>query len=105
MSQLPVSSGFDASPLYADLAPIVFSEEELGVQKGDPDFIKASAFANAFDNLGHDLKLPMRLRDVEIGSSDIEKLASEAMKQTRLLPNNSRDVNLLDALDLYTRAF
>jgi alcohol dehydrogenase class IV len=104
-SQLDNKTLFDASPLYADLAPLVFDSNELLVDSAAPSFVKASAFANALDNLGHDLKLPMYLRDVGISSTDVDKLASEAMKQTRLLPNNPREVTLKDAVDLYTRAF
>ena len=97
----------DASTLYADLAPLVFDSKELPLvfDNTAPSFAKVAAFADALDNLGHDLKLPMRLRDVGIGSTDIDKLAAEAMKQTRLLPNNPREVTLKDAVDLYSRAF
>ena len=46
-----------------------------------------------------------RLRDVGISESDIELLATEAMKQTRLLPNNPREVLLEDARALYEQAY
>ena len=38
-------------------------------------------------------------------AGDIEVLTSEAMKQTRLLPNNPREVALRDAEALYRAAF
>ena len=104
-SQLSNRTSFDASSLYADLAPLVFTKSELKVDTDAPAFVKAVAFADALDNLGHDLNLPMRLRDVGIESSDIDKLASEAMKQTRLLPNNPREILLTDAVDLYSRVY
>jgi alcohol dehydrogenase class IV len=57
------------------------------------------------ESLISELKLPNRLRDVGIKHSDIDLLANEAMKQTRLLPNNPRVVTLDDAKRLYLSAF
>jgi alcohol dehydrogenase class IV len=48
-----------------------------------------------------ELSLPTRLRDVGIGSADIEPLAHDAMRQTRLLVNNPRDITLGDAKAIY----
>ena len=45
-----------------------------------------------------DFEIPGRLKDVNIEYSDCEMLATEAMKQTRLLPNNPRLVEFDDAL-------
>ena len=105
--QLSGSRHGDASALYAQLAPLVFSKKELEIDAMQtvPDFVVSSRFADRFDSLGHDLGLPMRLRDVGISERDIERLSTEAMKQTRLLPNNPREVALADAVDLYTRAY
>jgi alcohol dehydrogenase class IV len=44
-------------------------------------------------------------RDVGIARSDLKKLAEDAMKQTRLLVNNPREVSFDDALAIYTEAF
>ncbi|MNC71221.1 hypothetical protein D3C75_1221160 [compost metagenome] len=41
------------------------------------------------------------LRDVGITASDIEMLAADAMKQTRLLGNNPREVSLADVRAIY----
>lgn len=46
-----------------------------------------------------------RLRDVGIQEKDIELLATEAIKQVRLLPNNPVEVTLDDARELYQQAF
>jgi alcohol dehydrogenase class IV len=48
--------------------------------------------------------IPTRLTAVGIAAADVDLLASESMKQTRLLPNNPREVTLEDARRLYTQA-
>ena len=50
-------------------------------------------------------KVPVSLADVGITAKDLNKLAEDAMKQTRLLVNNPRDVSFDDALAIYTEAF
>lgn len=47
------------------------------------------------------LGLPTRLRDVGIAEKDVGMLADDAMKQTRLLVNNPREVTHADALAIY----
>ena len=69
-------------------------------QQNDKD-----TFADQFAELSSALKLPQRLRDVGISRTDLPLLAAEAMKQTRLLPNNPREVNYDDALYLYAQAW
>lgn len=48
-----------------------------------------------------ELGLPTRLRDVGIAEKDLQNLADDAMKQTRLLINNPREVLHADALAIY----
>lgn len=50
------------------------------------------------------LGLPTRLRDVGIQESDLDALAEDAMKQTRLLINNPREMTQGDALGIYRAA-
>jgi alcohol dehydrogenase class IV len=50
------------------------------------------------------LGLPTRLRDVGITESDLDALAEDAMKQTRLLINNPREMTQADALGIYRAA-
>lgn len=57
-----------------------------------------------FHELATELKVPKCLTEVGIEHGDIDRLASEAMKQTRLLPNNPREVTLQDAVALYSAA-
>ena len=51
-----------------------------------------------------ELGLPTRLRDVGIAESDLDALAEDAMKQTRLLINNPRELTQADALGIYRAA-
>lgn len=49
-----------------------------------------------------ELGLQTRLSQVGIKQADLAGLAQDAMKQTRLLINNPRDVTYDDALAIYT---
>jgi len=51
-----------------------------------------------------ELGLPTRLRDVGIAESDLDALVEDAMKQTRLLINNPRELTQADALGIYRAA-
>jgi alcohol dehydrogenase class IV len=48
-----------------------------------------------------ELSLPTRLRDVGIAEGDVAQLAEDAMRQTRLLINNPREITLDDARAIY----
>ncbi|HVK94056.1 MAG TPA: iron-containing alcohol dehydrogenase, partial [Noviherbaspirillum sp.] len=48
--------------------------------------------------------LQTRLSEVGIQESDLAMLAEDAMKQTRLLINNPRDIGYEDALAIYKAA-
>ena len=61
-------------------------------------------FVNSLASLPQLLGLPTRLSQVGVKAADIELLAEEAMKQTRLLPNNPRELLLGDARELYEAA-
>ncbi|OAM91000.1 iron-containing alcohol dehydrogenase [Termitidicoccus mucosus] len=49
--------------------------------------------------------IPQRLRDVGVPESDLPRLAQEAMKVTRLLKNNPRELTATDALGIYRDAY
>ena len=90
----------EAETLYAELAPIVDPRTEgLSVSQ------KARLFVDATAAICRDCKVPASLADVGIGADDLNKLAEDAMKQTRLLVNNPREVRFEDALAIYTEAF
>lgn len=62
---------------------------------------RTKALVEMLSALPVDLGLPTRLRDVGIGHNDLGMLADDAMKQTRLLINNPREVVHADALAIY----
>src|SRR4029453_8809840 len=90
----------EAESLYAELAPIIDPKTEgLSVSQ------KARLFVDAIAAICRDCKVPASLADVGIGVGDLTKLAEDAMKQTRLLVNNPREVKFEDALAIYPEAF
>ncbi|MCF3638815.1 iron-containing alcohol dehydrogenase [Rhizobium sp. TRM95111] len=88
-----------AGGLYAEIAADAFPD--LG---GLPDTDRAIAFAERLAALTAELGLPTRLRDVGIGEDALPKLASDAMRQTRLLVNNPREMTKSDVLEIYRQA-
>ena len=89
-----------ARELYAELAPMLHPRvEPLGSQA------QAKGFIDRVCALAADTGLSLRLRDHGIGESDIPTLASEAMKQTRLLVNNPCPIDEADARRLYESAW
>lgn len=83
------------APLYAQLADIVLP----GISGNDRD--RALALADYLGSLAAELGLATRLREVGVTEADIEALAQDAMKQTRLLGNNPRPVSLEDVRAIY----
>lgn len=86
---------------YAALAPLVFPQlaEIQDVDACSHMFIEELSLLNA------QLVKKVRLRDYQIEESALPLLASEAMKQTRLLVNNPREVTQADALAIYQAAW
>lgn len=85
---------------YAILATDVFPD--LAASPADQ---RVNQFVDRLEALSADLGLEQTLREVGIGESDLATLASDAMKQTRLLVNNPREVSETDALAIYKAAF
>jgi alcohol dehydrogenase class IV len=90
----------EAEVLYAELAPIVDPRTD-GLSASQ----KARLFVDAVAAICRECKVPASLADVGIKVGDLKKLAEDAMKQTRLLVNNPREVRYEDALAIYTEAF
>nr|WKF59489.1 Long-chain-alcohol dehydrogenase 1 [Paraburkholderia busanensis] len=88
-----------AAPLYAELAEVVVP----GVAGSDES--KTQALIERLERMIAATAIPARLRDVGIERSGLERMASDAMLQTRLLVNNPRPVTEGDALAIYTAAF
>ncbi len=91
----------DAAGLYAEIAVDVFPAlaEERDVQR------RCAAFIEGLSVLSQRLGLQTTLREVGIGEADLPRMAKDAMKQTRLLVNNPREVTEADALAIYRAAW
>jgi alcohol dehydrogenase class IV len=88
----------NAAAQYAQLCEVVMP----GVAGSEQQ--KAAALVAYLGGLAGELGLPTRLRDVGISATDVSLLAADAMKQTRLLVNNPREVSEQDAVALYEEA-
>ena len=87
-----------AEALYAELATILVP----GGHGSDTQ--RTSALVRYLADLAPSLGLDARLRSAGIAEGDLPRLASDAMKQTRLLVNNPRDMTEADALAIYRDA-
>uniref|UniRef100_A0A6B2LH08 Fe-containing alcohol dehydrogenase-like C-terminal domain-containing protein n=1 Tax=Arcella intermedia TaxID=1963864 RepID=A0A6B2LH08_9EUKA len=83
--------------MYSELAGVAFPALSA-LPSGRP---RALAFAEKLAALAVDFEIPTRLRDVGISEGDIGRLVEDAMKQTRLLPNNPRPVGPSEAKELF----
>ncbi len=91
----------EAASLYAEIAADAFPDlaSEQSTQS------RCAAFIARLADLSSKLGLQTRLRDVGIGEEHLAAMARDAMKQTRLLVNNPRDVSEADALSIYKAAW
>jgi alcohol dehydrogenase class IV len=82
---------------YAELAPHIFPDIDTNrsVNEICDDFVARLVQLNI------DLGLESGLRGVGITEADLDRLATDAMKQTRLLVNNPREVTKQDARHIY----
>ncbi|EKS27477.1 iron-containing alcohol dehydrogenase [Afipia felis] len=83
---------------YAEIADILVPGGGNDVASRVAEMVKWLA------QLPFELGLPTRLRDVGIAEADLDALAEDAMKQTRLLINNPRELTQADALGIYRAA-
>ncbi|HEF4760876.1 TPA: iron-containing alcohol dehydrogenase [Pseudomonas putida] len=88
-----------AASLYAELAVILLPEVQGSALE------RASALIDHLEALPGCLGLPTRLRDVGITLNDLEALAIDATKQTRLLGNNPCELSLDDIRAIYRQVF
>ncbi|MEM6358381.1 MAG: iron-containing alcohol dehydrogenase [Pseudomonadota bacterium] len=88
-----------AEAAYAALAPHVFPALE-----GQDQEMTVDSFIAELAELGPSLGLPVRLSENGINQGDLDLLATDAMKQTRLLVNNPREMKVDDARAVYARA-
>ena len=90
-----------AAKLYSEIAPIIFPEIDMTTSTQDI----ASNFIENLSKLSLNLGLEQRLRDVGIPETACETMAKDAMKQTRLLINNPKEIMEKDAYDIYKSAW
>lgn len=88
-----------AAGLYAEIAPIIFP----GIA-GDSDEAVTDRLIEGIETLIAEVELKNRLSQVGISHNHVPMLAEDAMKQTRLLVNNPRDVTYDDAVAIYEAA-
>lgn len=88
-----------AAAHYAELAAIV-SPDATGSEES-----RARSLIAAMQQIASWTGIETTLRQVGINESDLDRLADDAMKQTRLLGNNPRDLTRADARAIYQAAF
>lgn len=88
-----------AAPLYAELGDVLLGPSKASVTA------RATRFVEFMDDLMNRSGAPRRLRDVKVTEDSLALLASDAMKQERLLQNNPVELSEADALALYHSAF
>lgn len=77
----------------------------LGCERGADEMTTATSGIKKIRELIQKCRIPSRLREVGIAKEAIPKLAEDAMKITRLLKNNPREITLSDAIAIYTAAY
>jgi alcohol dehydrogenase class IV len=88
-----------AMPLYAELGVLLDPALEPLGQQG-----QAQGFIEHLARLSRDAGVPQRLSEVGVRREHLDLLASEAMKQERLLINNPCEISQADARRLYEAA-
>ncbi|MEL6264030.1 MAG: iron-containing alcohol dehydrogenase [Pseudomonadota bacterium] len=89
----------EAAGAYAELAPLVFPD-----LAGRDATAQAEGLVEGFRTLGPALGMASRLSAVGVGHNHLPLLAEDAMKQTRLLVNNPREMTYDAALAIYQQA-
>lgn len=84
---------------YADIAKAMGCPAQETVEKTAKESIKR------IRSLMKDCGMPLTLSDLNISRDAIENMAEDAMKVTRLLKNNVREVQLSDAVKIYQSAY
>lgn len=90
----------EARHIYAEIAVDAFPE--LAAVASDN---RGEAFVDSLVELVRELKLPQGLNEVQIPREALPMMAQDAMKQTRLLVNNPRELTYDDALMIYEAAY
>ncbi|HEX8612791.1 MAG TPA: iron-containing alcohol dehydrogenase [Telluria sp.] len=88
-----------ASAHYAELACII----DPGASGSEE--ARANALVNAMEKIAVDTGIQTTLRQVGVSAADIDRLADDAMLQTRLLGNNPRELTREDIHGIYSAAY
>ncbi|MDG2006800.1 MAG: iron-containing alcohol dehydrogenase [Alphaproteobacteria bacterium] len=91
----------NAAQLYAELAPRLFPEMDISSDNKETSI----KFIDNLASLSKELGLEQKLRGLNIPEDACAKMASDAMKQSRLLINNPREITEKDAFDIYKLAW
>ncbi|KJD34326.1 alcohol dehydrogenase [Tamlana nanhaiensis] len=75
----------------------------MGVKNEGTDEIIALAGINQIEALSKACNIPQKLTDIGVAEHDIPELADIAMKVTRLLKNNPKEVTREDAIEIYKK--
>ncbi|MGH8809540.1 MAG: iron-containing alcohol dehydrogenase, partial [Noviherbaspirillum sp.] len=89
----------NAAPLYAELAEIVAPGASGSAEA------RTQALIDRMVDIAKRTGIQTQLRQVGIAETDLDRLADDAMLQTRLLTNNPREVTRDDARAIYAAAF
>ena len=91
----------NAAQLYAELAPRLFPKMDISSDNKETSI----KFIDNLASLSKELGLEQKLRGLNIPEDACAKMASDAMKQSRLLINNPREITEKDAFDIYKLAW
>jgi alcohol dehydrogenase class IV len=87
-----------AAPLYAELADIVVPGS------GGSHAARTEGLIAAMQQIAQRTGIQTRLQQMGIAETDLDRLADDAMLQTRLLGNNPRELTRADARAIYAAA-
>lgn len=85
-----------AEALYAQLARVILPDRSFASPRQ-----ACQAFIDDIASVVQAMPFAQRLRDLGVAQADLPLLAADAMKITRLLVNNPRELTLGDALEIY----
>lgn len=87
-----------AAGLYAELADIIAPGASGSAEA------RTEALIRQMDEIARRTGIETQLRQVGVAESDLDRMADDAMLQTRLLTNNPREVTRADARAIYAAA-
>ncbi|MBD2757804.1 iron-containing alcohol dehydrogenase [Spirosoma validum] len=99
---LPYVMEFNIPAAVSRYAQVALS---LGCERGKDDAETAAKGVQKINELIRECGIPARLRDVNIPKEAIPQMADDALKITRLLKNNPREITRDDAIAIYTAAY